>query len=217
MTSPERPWVLIVDDDAAVRVALQNLLTAAGFRVGGLASGADLLDDPRLRQPCCVVMDVQMPGLSGLEVQSALEGARLEVPIVFLTAHGSVSASVRAMKRGADDFLEKPADPQVLIEAVTRAVARGAEQRQRSMRVALYRSHLDTLTQRERSVLDRLVRGLLNKQIAADLEIAERTVKFHRANVLRKMNAGSTAELARMVEQLETSAPETPENGPGQP
>jgi FixJ family two-component response regulator len=188
-----------------VRVALQNLLGAAGFRVATFASATALKDDPRLQLPCCVVLDLKMPGISGLEFQSWTEDTAVPVPIVFLTGHGSVPASVQAMKGGAIDFLEKPVDTPALIEAVSRALARGAESRARQKRLATYRSRLSELTQREREVLDGVLKGRLNKQIAHDMEIAERTVKFHRANVMAKMGADSVAELARVMEQLGTS------------
>jgi FixJ family two-component response regulator len=202
MSLPAAPWVLVVDDDTAVRVALQNLLGAAGFRVATFASAAALKEDPRLQLPCCVVLDLRMPGISGLEFQSWTEGAAVPVPIVFLTGHGSVPASVQAMKGGAIDFLEKPVDPPALIEGVSRALARGAESRARQKRLTTYRTRLSELTQRERDVLDGVLRGRLNKQIAGDMEIAERTVKFHRANVMAKMGVESVAELARIMEQL---------------
>ena len=203
MTPTTPAWVLVVDDDTAVRVALQNLLGAAGFRVATLSSAAALKDDPRLQLPCCVVLDLKMPGMSGLEVQSWLEHAAVPVPVVFLTGHGSVPASVQAMRRGAIDFLEKPVDPPRLIDAVSRALERGAESRARHKRLAVYRERLGGLTQRERDVLDGVLRGRLNKQIASEMEIAERTVKFHRKNVMEKMGADSVAELARMMEQIE--------------
>lgn len=205
---PSSPaWVLVVDDDTAVRVALQNLLGAAGFRVATLPSANALMDDPRLQLPCCVVLDLKMPGLSGLEFQAWIENASVQVPIVFLTGHGSVPASVQAMKGGAIDFLEKPVDPPKLIEAVSRALAMGAESRTRQKRVATCRQRLAELSQREREVLDGVLKGRLNKQIACDLEISERTVKFHRANMMVKMGVESVAELARMMEQLEASRP----------
>lgn len=204
MTSPQPPWVIVLDDDIAVRVALQNLLTAAGWRVATFPSAAALLDDPRLREPCCLVLDLRMPGLSGLDVQATLHGSLLDVPIVFLTAHGNVAAGVEAMKRGAVDFLEKPVDPGILMAAVKRALARGADAREGRARQTAYRARLGTLSAREREVLDRLVTGRANRQIARDLEISERTVKFHRANIMEKTQAGSLAELARMVAQVES-------------
>jgi FixJ family two-component response regulator len=204
MTSTQQPWVIVVDDDTAVRIALQHLLRAAGFRVAALPSAAALLDDPRLHLPCCLVLDLQMPGLSGLDLQSKLEGTSLDVPIVFLTAHGSVAAGVQAMKHGAADFLEKPVDPPALIEAVRRALVRGTETRERRKRAATIRARFVTLSARERQVLDRVVEGCANRQIAGGLGITERTVKFHRAKVMEKMEAGSVAELARMIEQLDS-------------
>jgi FixJ family two-component response regulator len=205
MNLPAPAWVLVVDDDAAVRVALQNLLSAAGFRVATLASAVALKEDPRLQLLCCVVLDLKMPGISGLEFQSWMEDAAVPVPIVFLTGHGNVPASVQAMKGGAVDFLEKPVDPPALIEAVSRALARAAESRPRLKRLATYRTRLSGLTERERDVLDGVLNGRLNKQIAYDMEIAERTVKFHRANVMAKMGVESVAELARIMEQLAVS------------
>lgn len=201
MTAPDRPWVLVVDDDAAVRSALLNLLGAAGFRVAALPSADALLGDPRLHSPCCLVLDVRMPGRSGVELQRQLAGDGIDVPIVFLTAHGNVPTSVEAMKGGAVDFLQKPVDPAALIEAIRVALARGADARERRSRVLQVRARLDRLSARERDVLDRVVLGWMNRQIADDLAITERTVKFHRANLMDKMGAGSVAELARMIEQ----------------
>jgi FixJ family two-component response regulator len=204
MTESQPAWVLVVDDDAGVRSALQHLLAAAGFRVASLASADGLLEDPRVHLPCCLVLDVKLPGTSGLEVQRRLEDAGLDVPIVFLTGHGNVGASVQAMKRGAIDFLEKPVDPQALLGAVRHALERGSAARERAHRLADYRRRFETLSVRERSVVDAMVRGLPNKQIAGALGLSERTVKFHRANVMGKMRVGSTAELATMMEQLKS-------------
>jgi FixJ family two-component response regulator len=202
MTSPAVPWVLVVDDDAAVRVALHNLLSVAGFRVATFESAADLLGDARLHEPCCLVLDIQMPGVTGLDLQLALTSAAPDVPIVFLTAHGDVPGSVRAMKAGAVDFLQKPAAPADLIAAIRRALSRGVSSRERRDVETSVRTRLERLSSREREVLDGVVAGRLNKQIAGDLGIAERTVKFHRAHVMEKMGAGSVAELARMMEHL---------------
>jgi FixJ family two-component response regulator len=204
MTTPGQPWVIVVDDDTAVRIALQQLLTAAGLRATSLPSADALLRDPRLHLAGCLVLDLQMPGSSGLDIQAALESASVDVPIVFLTAHGSVGASVQAMKHGAADFLEKPVDPPILIEAVRQAIGRGADVRERRKRAAAYQARLGRLSAREREVLAGIVQGRLNKQIADDLAIAERTVKFHRARIMEKMEAGSVAELARMMEQLDS-------------
>jgi FixJ family two-component response regulator len=202
MTTLHSGWVLVVDDDAAVRTALHNLLSAAGYKVATLRSASELFEDPRLHLPCCLVLDLCMPGVSGLDVQRRLLDAGLEVPIVFLTAHGDVPSTVEAMKRGAVDFLEKPVDPQALLTTVQRALDRGTLRRDLNKRLTSFRASLDSLSSRERSVLDGVVRGQLNKQIASDLDLTERTVKFHRGNVMRKVRAGSVAELARMMEQL---------------
>jgi FixJ family two-component response regulator len=206
MTVPDQPWVIVVDDDSAVRSALLNLLGAAGFRVAALPSGDALLGDPRLRSPSCLVLDVRMPGLSGLDLQKRLAHDEVDVPIVFLTAHGDVPDSVEAMKHGAVDFLQKPVDPAALIEAIRVALTRGADARERRRRVLQIRARLDRLSARERNVLDRVVRGWMNRQIAEDLAITERTVKFHRTNLMDKMGAGSVAELARMVESARSWA-----------
>ena len=205
MTTRQTGWVLVVDDDAAVRTALQNLLFAAGFKVAALGSASELLEDPRLHLPCCVVLDLCMPGVSGLDVQRRLLDVGLDVPILFLTAHGDVPSSVEAMKRGAVDFLEKPVDPQALLTTVRRALDRGTLRREINKRMTSFRARLDSLSARERSVLDGVMRGRLNKQIASDLDLTERTVKFHRGNVMMKMRAGSVVELARMMEQLRSA------------
>jgi FixJ family two-component response regulator len=212
MTGPQPAWILVIDDDAAVRSALANLLGAAGYRIATRESASGLLDDPRLHLPCCVLLDLCMPEASGLEVQRQLQDAGFDVPVVFLSGRGSVSSSVEAMKRGAVDFLEKPVEPQALLATIRRALARGAADRELNRRLAAQRRRLESLSARERSVLDGVVRGQLNRQIASDLGLTERTVKFHRANVMRKMRAGSVAELAATMQRL-MSAPTASREG----
>jgi FixJ family two-component response regulator len=208
-------WVIAVDDDPAVRMALQNLLEAAGYRVATMAASSGLIDDPRLHLSCCLLLDLRMPGVSGLDVQRQLEAAGVHVPVVFLSGHGDVSTSVAAMKQGAVDFLEKPVDPSALLAAVRRALDRGDEARAVRHRLATARRRLSTLTPRERSVLDAVMRGCLNKQVASELGLTERTVKFHRGNVMRKMHAASVAQLAALMQQLRSSQPPvTPDGDP---
>jgi FixJ family two-component response regulator len=199
-------WVVIVDDDAAVRDSLQNLLDAAGFRVAAMASPAGLIDDPRLHLSCCVVLDLRMPGVSGLDVQRQLDEAGLQVPVVFLSGQGNVPSTVAAMKGGAVDFLEKPVRPHELLDAVHRAIERGAVARAAQQRLASARRRLDSLSARERGVLAAVVAGRLNRQIAEDLGLTERTVKFHRANIMRKMRVSSVAELVTLTEQLRVAS-----------
>jgi FixJ family two-component response regulator len=192
----------VVDDDESLRTALLRLLKAAGFEARGYASTGEFLLHPPLEGPGCLLLDVHLPGPSGLELQAALEHHKVTLPVVFLTAFADVAASVRAMKAGAIDFLTKPVDRDVLFDAIGRALKRDAADRamrEDSMRL---RARFAELTARERDVFDRVVAGRLNKQIADDLGIAERTVKSQRAQVLAKLGVDSTAELGRLAEQL---------------
>ena len=200
------PVVHIVDDDESLRVALSRLLGAEGYDVRSYASAGEFL--VTLPAPDgCLVLDLQMPGPSGLDLQQALERYSITLPIVFLTGRGSIESSVRAMRAGASDFLTKPVKPEVLIQAVERALARDEvrlAQRQIADEAA---TRYASLSEREREVFAGVVRGRLNKLIASDLGIVERTVKMHRAHVMTKMNVGSVAQLARIAEILETRAP----------
>jgi FixJ family two-component response regulator len=212
MSAPA-PVVHIVDDDAAVLTAVSRLLQASGFAVRTFESAAEFLatrenDDA----PGCVLADVQMPGMSGLELQSALAQSRHPLPILFLTGHGDIPSSVRAMRDGAEDFLEKRAPKEQLLEAVQHAVARDAQERESRARHHEIRARFDTLTKRELEVLSHVVRGRLNKQIAGDLEIHERTVKLHRTAITTKLRVQSVAELTRLTDEagLFPSAPTFP-------
>jgi FixJ family two-component response regulator len=194
--------VYVVDDDASFRKAVSRLLRTAGLEVEALASAREFLEHPMADRPSCLILDVRMPGPSGMDLQAALQEARRDIPIVFMTGHGDVSTSVRAMKSGAVDFLEKPFRAPELLACVQRGLARSEQSRvERAERAAIER-RFATLTSRERDVMWLVVTGLLNKQIAGELGIAEKTVKIHRGQVMQKMEAGSVAELVPMTQKL---------------
>lgn len=205
------PIVYVVDDDPSFRKAVSRLLRTAGLEVETLASAQEFLDHPMVDRPSCLVLDVRMPGPSGIDLQAALQEARRDLPIVFMTGHGDVSTSVRAMKGGAVDFLEKPFRAAELLACVQRGLARSRQSRaERAERTTVER-RFTTLTPRERDVLRLVVTGLLNKQIAGELGIAEKTVKIHRGQVMQKMEAGSVAELVPMAQKLGlTGSPPAP-------
>lgn len=194
--------VAVVDDDDAARVSLVRLLEVSGFEAQAFDSGSAFLEAPDVSRVACVVTDLQMPGLTGLELQKALAVRGIAVPMVFVTGFGTVATGVQAMREGAVDFLEKPADPAALLDAVERAVARGQEQAARAEQATVLRQRLETLTGREKQVFEGVVQGLANKQIAAQLGIALKTVKVHRGRVMQKMAAQSVAELVRFAEAL---------------
>jgi len=194
--------VHVVDDDAGMRTALGRLLQAEGYQVRTYASaGAFLLAEP-LEGPACVLLDVRMPGPSGLELQQSLARQETPPPIIFLTGHADIPMTVRALKAGAADFLTKPVQRQTLLLAVEAALAKDAAHRAELTELRSLRARYDTLTAREREVFSRVIAGRLNKQIAADLGAAERTVKAHRARVMEKMQAGSLAELVTLAQRL---------------
>ncbi len=197
-----RPVVHFVDDDASLRAALGGLLRAAGYDVRTYASAGEFLLDPADAASGCLLLDLRLDGPSGLDLQEALVRRGCRIPIVFMSAHGDIPASVRAMKAGAVDFLTKPVERGPLLAAIRAALAREAAQSATEERRAELRKRYASLTDRERAVLQGVVDGKLNKQIAGDLDIAERTVKAHRANVMAKLGADSPAVLGRMVEQL---------------
>ena len=205
------PIVYVVDDDPSFRKAVSRLLRTTGLEVETLASAQEFLDHPMVDRPSCLVLDVLMPGPSGIDLQAALQEARRDLPIVFMTGHGDVSTSVRAMKGGAVDFLEKPFRAAELLACVQRGLARSRQSRaERAERTTVER-RFATLTSRERDVLRLVVTGLLNKQIAGELGIAEKTVKIHRGQVMQKMEAGSVAELVPMAQKLGlTGSPPAP-------
>jgi FixJ family two-component response regulator len=196
------PLIHVVDDDEGLRTALLRLLGAAGFEARGYASTGDFLLHPHPDRPGCVLLDVRMPGPSGLELQEALQRMDVTLPIVFLTGHADVASSVRAMKAGAVDFLAKPVERDTLLGAIRRALSRDTLQRAGRDDADRLRSRFASLTVSERKVFDRIVDGRLNKQIADEMGIAERTVKLQRAHVMAKLGAGSAAELGRLAERL---------------
>lgn len=198
----DRPLVLVVDDDEEVRTALQELMLSVGLDAVGYASPRELLDSELPDRPGCLVLDVRMPGASGLDLQHQLAAKGNLKPIIFLTGHGDIPMSVQAMKAGAIDFLTKPFRDQTLLDAVTVAIERDIAQMVAARRARQHFDRYATLTQREREVMREVARGRLNKQIAFDLGIKEITVKLHRGNVMRKMQAASVGELIRAWETL---------------
>ncbi|MGA8055553.1 MAG: response regulator [Burkholderiales bacterium] len=196
------PLIHVVDDDESFRTALLRLLDAAGFEARGYASAGDFLLHPAPDRPGCVLLDVRMPGPSGLELQAALQRQGVALPVIFLTGYADVDSSVRAMKAGAVDFLAKPVERDTLLDALRRALARDALQRTARDEADRLRARFASLTSREREVFDRIVAGKPNKDIAEELGIAERTVKAQRAQVMAKLEVGSAAELGRLAERL---------------
>jgi FixJ family two-component response regulator len=201
MSAPLQTLVGIVDDDASVRKGLARLVTTAGYRAEVFASAREFLERPRLEDLCCLVLDVRMPGLTGLELQEALAVAGDRMSIVFVSGHGDVVGSVKAMKGGAVDFLTKPVDARELLGAIERGVARALTVQREQAGATDIQGRLKTLTAREVQVFALVVTGMLNKQIAAELGIVEKTVKVHRARVMEKMRAGSLAELVRLADR----------------
>ena len=203
-------FVHIVDDDASFRTAIERRLKLAGYDVATYASAQDLLDRlPDDERPGCILLDVQIPGLTGPELQSQLSGRGSKLPIVFLTGHVDTAATVRAIKAGAEDFLTKPVSSVQLIDALERALARQATERSQRGKLDQLRTLVTSLTRRERQVFDLIVRGKINKQIAYELGTSERTVKAHRHQVMEKMQVSSLAELVSLAERLGMLDPES--------
>ncbi|HKB35279.1 MAG TPA: response regulator transcription factor [Gemmataceae bacterium] len=196
------PIVFVVDDDASVRRALARLLQADGLTVATFASAKEFLHHGRADAPACLVLDVRLPELDGLELQRSLNEENSALPIVFITGHGDIPMSVRAMKAGAVDFLPKPFDDQELLSAVRQAIAKDLQGRREQASTAVLRERAESLTAREHEVMALVVSGLLNKQIGHRLGVSEKTVKVHRGQAMRKMRAGSLAELVRMAEKI---------------
>ena len=194
------PMVFVVDDEPSVRRSLTRLLASAGYTVEAFASAKEFLVREPYAGPCCLVLDVRMPGLSGLELQETLAATGRRMSIVFVTGHVDVPMSVRAMKRGAADLLTKPVDDKVLLAAIQRALAKDVADLGEEARVADVRKRVKLLSPRETEVFALVVTGMLNKQIASVLGVSEKTIKVHRARVMEKMRAGSVAELVRLAD-----------------
>jgi FixJ family two-component response regulator len=196
------PVVFVVDDDASVRNGLANLFRSVGLQSAVFGSASELLRSKLPDVPSCLVLDVRLPGLSGLDFQTELAKANIHIPIIFMTGHGDIPMSVQAMKAGAIDFLSKPFRDQDMLDAVATAIARDRKRRESEKAVAGLRALFATLTAREREVMALATAGLMNKQIAAELGVSEITVKIHRGHAVKKMGAKSLADLVRMAETL---------------
>jgi len=202
MSSP-LPIVFLVDDDSSVRKALARLIRAAGYEIQTFASAQEFIESkPETAGVACLVLDVRMPGLNGLDLQDVLQAANLPIPIVFITGHGDVPMSVQAMKAGAVDFLPKPVCEETLLPAIEQALARASRQRAQAAELEDISRRLSSLTPREREVMELVVTGMLNKQIAHELGTVEKTIKVHRSRVMEKMEVGSLAELVRLAERV---------------
>jgi RNA polymerase sigma factor (sigma-70 family) len=196
------PIVFVVDPDLSIRDALRTLIRSVDLSVEFFSSPTEFLQRKRPDAPSCMVLDVRLPGKSGLDFQRELAEANIAIPLIFVTSHGDIPMSVRAMKAGAVEFLTKPFRDQDLLDAIQIALERDRDQRQRQAETAVLRERLESLTPRERAVLPRVVSGLLNKQIAAEIGTTEATVKVHRSQLMRKMGADSLPDLVRMAEKI---------------
>lgn len=204
MMAEAQPNIYIVDDDAAVRQALSSLIRSVGLGVQTFASGAEFLGAERQDAPCCVLLDVRMGGMSGLDLQAEMAKTLIEIPIIFITGHGDIPMAVRVMKAGAMEFLTKPIRDQDLLDAIQHGIQTSRVSRQKRREAAALRERFASLTPRETQVIEHVVHGFLNKQIAAKLGTSEKTVKHQRAQAMRKMRAQSLPDLVRMVDQRDS-------------
>ncbi len=199
--------VFVVDDDSSVRSALKRLIKSVGHKVTTFSSAREFLDHDHPDAPSCLVLDIRMPGLSGLELQEQMAAAELHMPIIFITGHGNIPISVRAMKAGAVDFLEKPFDDQALLDAIHHAIAKDTQTKREQAEIGEVKQRVISLTPREHEVFSLVITGMLNKQIAFELGTSEKTVKVHRARVMQKMSAESLTDLVRLAEKAEIPPP----------
>jgi FixJ family two-component response regulator len=200
------PMVFLVDDDPLFRRSTERLIRTAGLNVQPFSSARDFLESPRPEGPACLVLDVRMPGLSGMDLQRELAQSGFHIPIIFITGHGDIPMSVRAMKAGAVEFLTKPFRSRVLLDAIRAAIERDRSALQKQSETRELRERYEQLTPREREVMTLVAKGLLNKQVAGELSTTEATIKFHRAHIMQKMRADSLADLIQMAEKLGTSS-----------
>jgi FixJ family two-component response regulator len=205
----EQAVVFVIDDDADLRDGLSNLLRSVGLQVRAFGSATDFLESKLPDAPSCIVLDVRLPGISGLDFQSELIKRNIGVPIVFMSAHGDIPMTVRALKAGAVEFLPKPFHDQSMLDAVHSALEKDRERRKGIGDTSQLRSSFDSLTSREQEIFAYVASGLMNKQIAAEIEVSEITVKVHRASVMRKMGAKSLADLVRMADALGVHPPKS--------
>jgi len=209
MATQDQATVVVIDDDASVRKALDNLFRSVGLEVELFSSPQEFLQSERPDRPGCIVLDVRFPGRSGLDMQREISAANTPLPIIFITGYGDIPMSVRAMKAGAVEFLTKPFRDQDLLDAVGVALEKDRIRRANEVRLSELRTRFQTLTARERQVLSLVIAGRLNKQIAGELGVSEMTVKMHRRQVMRKMQATGLAQLVRLADQLGLGAPHT--------
>jgi FixJ family two-component response regulator len=202
-----KPIVFVVDDDLSVRRSTERLIRSIGLEVQTFTSAREFLKNPRPKGPACLVLDVRMPGLSGMDLQRELARSEIYIPIIFITAHGDIPMSVRAMKAGAVEFLTKPFRSRSLLDAIRAAIDRDRAASNERSEIEALRQRYQQLTPREREVLLLVAAGLLNKQVAGKLATTERTIKFHRAHIMQKTHAESVADLVRMVEKLGIASP----------